>query len=135
MTNLIIKTTDISCRWFFLAFLKLFFESTVGEKEELFAYIISKGKDKKTKDCIAHKFIGGGAYTTTTFVDDLKVLYFTDYILNNKFNNFEEFIGSLLKKYFERFYSVSEEKLINFIKNHRSIFKGIYKSIYAIDLR
>lgn len=116
-------------------FLIKYYESTQAEKESLHEYVIACSKNKKTKDCIAHKFIGGGAYTTSTFIDDLKMLFFANYTISNNFDSFEDYLDKILFKYKTKFPTFRVDKTMYFIKNHKSIFKIIYKrlSIIALD--
>ncbi|MCI5582995.1 MAG: hypothetical protein MR357_04705, partial [Anaeroplasma sp.] len=55
-------------------FINLYLSATSEEKRELADYVILCSVNKKTKDCIAHKYISGGAYTGTTFNDDINVI-------------------------------------------------------------
>ena len=46
----------------------------------MFKYVIKENKNKKSKDCIAHKLVAGGAYTRGTFIEEVKVLYYINNI-------------------------------------------------------
>ena len=55
-------------------FIEYYLSSSSDEKMELYEWVKNCSKNKSSKDCIAHKFVSGGAYTTSTFVDDINVI-------------------------------------------------------------
>lgn len=110
-------------------FLSLYAEATDNERESLGKYVSAMLHTKDTQDCIAHKFINGGSYTVSTFVDDLKVLYFTNILLQNRKLDFDSYIEIIVNKYSEKFFSFHKDFVLKFIKNHKSIYKSIFNKI------
>lgn len=110
-------------------FLELFKDASQEEKDQLKEYVISQHKIKESKDCIAHKFVSGGAYSTGMFRNDLKMIYFVHETEKNKKMSFENYIEFIIDKYSEHFISCNKDKLKKFILGHKSVFKKIYDTI------
>lgn len=104
------------------SFLEIFLRSSENDKRLLFESVEVNSKIKNSTDLIAHKYKSGGVYTSMTFVDDLKVLYFTKIVLDAKEENQYDYLKLIIDSYVSIFPS-SNRKFINaFIKNHLSIF-------------
>ena len=109
-------------------FIDLYHKSTAFEKEKLKEYLLRENLNKKTKDCIAHKFTSGGAYQTSTFREDLRMLYFVNYVMDSGYFK-QEFFDDYISECKLNFIASDVSELSKFITNHKSVYMKIYKKI------
>lgn len=111
-------------------FVKCFFNSTNSEKQELYDYVKMCSRNKNSTDCIAHKFVSGGAYSVPTFVDDLRVIISLLILLMLQDVNSINY----LRLYAKLFHIIKDDNLIGFYNNNRTIFDSTYnKTINKIN--
>lgn len=106
------------------AFVDTFKNSSQEEKEQLSEWVLSCSKNKDTTDCIAHKFIGGGAYTGKMFNEDINIILNTLILLtlqDKDYNNFISIISRL------RGSSIRVERIQEIITDNKEIFDSVYK--------
>lgn len=112
-------------------FLSLYKNATTDEKIKLSDYVIncsnlSKEQIIQKNDLISKKYISGGQYLTSTFIDDVKTLYISYNV--QQCNNGDCF--SLIKNIYLLFKdfdsNVKLDKLIEFVKIHKDVFDVIF---------
>lgn len=113
------------------SFIQNFLNSTEEEKTKLKKYVIRDNKKEysASKDCIGHKFAPGGAYSTATFKDDLKMLLMLDETVRLTCFEFSEFIDKIINTYATLKISVDKEKINRFIQGHRSVYNKVYNHV------
>ena len=111
-------------------FINLYANSALEEKEKLYDWVSNCSRDKNTTDCIAHKFIGGGAYTGSMFNEDINIIFCTLILLTLQDRNYLNFI-----KIMSRIYpSINYDKITDIVKKNETIFNESYnKSIGKIN--
>ena len=108
-------------------FVEKYIASSDYEKSRLQSYVINEQKNKKSKDCIGHKFVGGGQMLPGHFIEECKTLYVAYRISKQKYKSFDEMLENLFKIY-DKIAVVSDyTKIKNFIAGHRSIYEDIFK--------
>lgn len=112
-------------------FIQNFMKATVKEKDELKEYVIRDNKKEynASKDCIGHKFAPGGAYSTATFKDDLKMLLMLNETVRLTCFDFDEFIERIIDTYATLKISIDKEKVNKFILGHKSMYKKVYSYV------
>lgn len=80
-------------------FIKLFLKSTEEEKKQLYDWVISCSNDRNSTDCIAHKFMNGGAYNGNMFNEDINIILCTLVLLTLQDRNYNNFIMLMSKLY------------------------------------
>lgn len=111
-------------------FLSLYKVSSDESKKKLFSLAVNNFHSKTYADCISKKYKPSGQYHYNTFIDDLKVLYFSTIIADSNPSNLTDYLDSLFKAYSELYY-FDKEKVIKFIADHEDIFQIIYKETYG----
>ena len=107
-------------------FIEKYINSTEDEKSMLQTYVINEQKNRKSKDCIGHKFVGGGQMLTGQFIDECKTLYVTYSVTKKQYESFEEMLDTLFDIY-NNISTVSDyDKIKSFIEGHRSIYEDIF---------
>lgn len=107
-------------------FLTLYTQSTEADKTELFDYVSMCSKDKKSKDCIAHKYVNGGTFSATMFNDDINITLCVLVIAAIKDTSWDGFI-SLISK----FYLVCDEKIKHFMDEYVDIYNDVYNRTFG----
>lgn len=110
-------------------FLYLLKNSKNEEKKRLYDLCVNNYHNENFNDCISYKYKPGGQYTKNTFVDDLKTLYITFYLIRNRPLSFKEYINSVLSGY-ENLYEVKKTETLDFVYAHTEIFEVIYEEIF-----
>lgn len=101
-------------------FIKAYENSTDMEKNELKEYVVKCSETANSKDLIAKKFKSSGVYSVATFIDDLKVIYFSLIVLESYSMDFSNYIDNIINEY-KNIYSTTNEKAIyDFINGHKS---------------
>lgn len=108
-------------------FLKKYKESSEEEKVMLHAYVINEQKNKKSKDCIGHKFVAGGQMLKSTFLEETEILYYTYVISKEKYDSLEMLIDKILNLYSEIHNTLNKEVIYKFIKNHKSMYQYVFE--------
>lgn len=111
-------------------FLKIYLSSTEEEKEKLYQYAVTQYKNKLYMDVISYKYKPSGQYAKNTFIDDLKILYFTYKTLNNKPQNLTDYISDLFEEY-EKLYVFDKKTAVNFVENNINVFQTIFKETFG----
>lgn len=111
-------------------FIQLFESATDAEREELYEWVIEQSKNKSSADCIAHKFVSGGAYTTATFNDDLKVLLSILILLMLQDKNAKNYLELFTKIFVNTNYA----KILTFYQDNIDVYSSVYEnSIQVIN--
>ena len=108
-------------------FLKKYKDSSEEEKTMLHSYVINEQKNKKSKDCIGHKFVAGGQMLKSTFLEESELLYYTYIISKYKYGSLEELIDKILDLYSEIHCTLNKDIINKFIKNHRSMYQYVFE--------
>ncbi len=108
-------------------FLQKYMTSTKEEKEMLFSYVINAQKDRKSKDCIGHKYVAGGAMLKSTFLEECELLFYTYSLTLHKYDTLEEMVERLLELYKEIHGTLNKDVIEKFIKNNRSIYQSVFE--------
>lgn len=103
-------------------FVKLYTSSTPDEKKKLYNWVLTQSGNKKSVDCIAHKFVSGGAYSASTFIDDLKVLISLLILLMLQDEDAENYIDL----YAQIYRNVRASKVKAFMTQYQSVFDITY---------
>lgn len=103
-------------------FIKNYISSPKESIDKLKNYVIACSKDRKSTDLIAHKYVASGVYSGFAFNDDIKVIYFTHLLLSLINESFEQYVDGIVNAYCSIFENTNKEKILNFIKNHKSIY-------------
>lgn len=90
-------------------FIKLYLNASTDEKQKLYDWILMCSKNKKSTDCIAHKFVSGGAYSASTFHEDINIVFQgvvidVRYLLHNYLGNHDkekEQLAQVIEQYFK----------------------------------
>ncbi|WP_443738835.1 hypothetical protein [Treponema sp.] len=109
-------------------FLKIFINSTEEEKNELKKYLIKCSTDKKSKDCLAHKYVSSGAYSVKSFGEDINISLCVLVIAALQDKTWEAFLSIICKFY----PSANHGKILDFMAKNRSIYDEVYKNTFAI---
>ena len=117
-------------------FLKIYISATKEEKKELKDYVINQPKNReitKEETCaISYKYKSTGSFVKSTIVDNAKIQYFTLMLLDNQYNNYNDFFEYALMKYSEIYKDIDNCKISNFIEYHQEVYKLIYEEIFNI---
>lgn len=109
-------------------FIKLFIDSDETEKNELKKYLIQCSEDKKSKDCLAHKFVSSGAYSVRSFCEDINISLCILVISALQDKTWEAFLKIVCKFYS----STSYGKIFDFMSGKRDIYDKIYEKSFGI---
>lgn len=110
------------------SFVKIYLNSTKEEKEELFNYVIKCSQNKKSNDLIAHKFVSGGAYSASTFNDDINIIFSILILLSLEDINWDNYINIICKCY----YLCDEQKIKSFMKENKNIYDEVYENSFLL---
>lgn len=117
-------------------FLKIYIDSTLEEKQELKEYVSNQPKNRETtkeETCtISYKYKSKGSYVKSTIIDNAKIQYFTLALLDREYKNYSEFFEFALIKYSEIYRDTDTDKVINFIEEHKDVYKLIYEEVFNI---
>ena len=108
-------------------FIRLFLQSTENEKNQLFEWVIGCSKNKKSVDCIAHKFVSGGCYTGGMFNEDVNIILCTLILLTLQDENYKNFISLATKLY----QTVNLDKLKEIICQNEEVFNESYNNSFG----
>ena len=108
-------------------FLKKYKYSSEAEKTMLHSYVINEQKNKKSKDCIGHKFVAGGQMLKSTFLEECEILYYTYSIAKNSYESLEDLTNRIISLYSDIHNTLNKEIINKFIKNHRSMYQYVFE--------
>ena len=104
-------------------FIDLFTKSTDADKASLFDWVIMCSNNKASKDCIAHKFVSGGAYTGSMFNEDVNILLCTLVLVTLQDKNYNNFIELMARVYGP---GVRKEVVKSVVSSYSSVFDKSY---------
>ncbi len=107
-------------------FIEKYISSSEEEKSMLHTYVINEQKNKRSKDCIGHKFVAGGQMLPGQFVEECKTLYVAYRISKKKYETLDEMLEELFKIYDEISVVNDYSKIKDFIEGHLSIYEDIF---------
>lgn len=107
-------------------FIEKYISSSEEEKSMLHTYVINEQKNKRSKDCIGHKFVAGGQMLPGQFVEECKTLYVAYRISKKKYETLDEMLEELFKIYDEISVVSDYSKIKDFIEGHLSIYEDIF---------
>lgn len=139
-------------------FLSIYMNSPTTEKEELYNFInmnyetlkelIKKSKsedeiisaDAKTKlinyqfDVLTKKYQPSGVFNKNMLIDNAKILYLSNFINNNTFRDFSDYINKVINCFCE-IEEIDKGKMCQFIfnNNYKDIFEMCYINIFNPD--
>lgn len=106
---------------------KLYLDAPKDEKQELFDYVLLVAQNKKSADLIAHKFVSGGAYSVSTFNDDINMVFSMLILLSLRDVNWNNYIGIICKCYA----ACNAENIKKFISSNSSIYQKAYDQSFG----
>ena len=98
-------------------------KSNKKEKEELFEWVINCSKNKNSSDCIAHKFVSGGAYTGSMFNEDVNMILCTLVLLTLQDKNYINFVNLMSKLHYPYAHN---DKIKSVINDNIEVFEESY---------
>ncbi len=107
-------------------FIEKYIASSEEEKTMLQSYVIKEQKDKKSKDCIGHKFVDRGQMFPRQFVEECKTLYVAYRLSKKQYENFDEMLESIFEIYDNVSSDCDYTKVREFIEGHLSIYEDIF---------
>ena len=107
--------------------MKKYKDSSEAEKTMLHSYVINEQKNKKSKDCIGHKFVAGGQMLKSTFLEECEILYYTYSIAKNSYESLEDLTNKIISLYSDIHHTLNKEIINKFIKNHRSMYQYVFE--------
>lgn len=112
-------------------FLSLYKEASEEEKNFLFEYVItnstySKEEIKRRNDLVSKKFMSGGQYTISTFIDDVKTLYVAYNVYHSNNTDCFSLICNIYTFVSNFDSNIELERLLEFIKAHEDVFQIVY---------
>lgn len=110
------------------SFVGSYINSTKKEKQELFDYVLLCSKNKKSTDLIAHKFVSGGAYSVSTFNDDINMIFSFLILLSLEDVNWDNYINIICNCY----YTCSEQKIKSFMQENQTIYNAAYDNSFLL---
>lgn len=108
-------------------FVSLYLSSTQEEKQSLFDYVISCSKNKKSKDLVAHKFVSGGAYSVSTFKDDINMVFSAVILLSLHDSNWDNYVNIISKCYA----NCDSVKIQTFMNANKVIYEKAYTNSFG----
>ncbi|MEG1821131.1 MAG: HNH endonuclease signature motif containing protein [Malacoplasma sp.] len=153
------KTDYIYFDTFFLPFnnfdfLSNYINSSKGEKQELYEYIINsfeeykklrnlaKGADQEALNaktivtnyrfecCLTKKYQSSGVFNKNMIVDNAKILFISEYINKNIFRDFRDYIYAVVEKY-SQIENINSGKIFQFIFGEcKDVFEMCYLNIF-----
>lgn len=112
-------------------FIRLYLNSSEHEKQLLHDWVINCSKDKKSKDCIAHKFVSGGAYSVSTFNEDINIILSVLIIASIQDIGWDKYLKVVCQLYV----NCSYERIINFMSNNLNIYNDIYLNTFKLIIK
>lgn len=110
------------------SFVSIYINSTKEEKQKLFDYVLLCSKNKKSTDLIAHKFVSGGAYSVSTFNDDINMIFSFLILLSLEDVNWDNYINIICKCY----YTCNEQKIKSYIQENQTIYNTVYENSFSL---
>lgn len=104
-------------------FIELFLTSSSEEKDKLFDWVLMCSRNKTTNDCIAHKFIAGGAYTGSMFNEDINIILCTLILVTLQDKNYDNFVNLISKLYNS---TIRANVISDIIEKNNTIFNESY---------
>lgn len=115
-------------------FMNLYQKATEEEKYQLYQHVIkrstkSKETIRKINDLVGVKFISGGQYTVTMFIDDIKTLFITFKLTQKIISNTSDLVNAVIDSYCE-FATINKDKIKDFVNLHNDIFNMIFVDVF-----
>lgn len=111
-------------------FISLYKVASNKSKDKLFSLASTNYTLRTYADCISKKYKPGGQYHYNTFIDDLKVLYFSTILAESNPSDLTGYLEVLFKSYGELYY-YDKDKVKVFVSNNEDVFQIIYKETYG----
>lgn len=103
-------------------FAKIYLEATPEERQDLTDYVLECAKNKKSVDLVAHKFVSGGAYSVSTFKDDINMIFSILILLSLHDKGWDNYIDIISKCYA----ACKADKIKEFIAENPEIYNSAY---------
>ena len=113
-------------------FIYAFVNSNQNEKKDLINYVITNHSSNEYIDCVSRKYKPGGNYGFNTFMDELKITYFTRQIMIYNHKDFYDFTFSLLDEY-SNIFNINVKNIYDFIMDNSDVFQAIYSDVFQLD--
>lgn len=108
-------------------FAKIYLSASDKEKQELYDYVAFCSRNKKSADLIAHKFVSGGAYSVSTFNDDINMIFSILILLSLQDTNWDNYINIISKCY-----SVcNASKIKTFISSNSKVYQDAFDNSFG----
>ncbi len=107
--------------------------STDDDLEKISNYVENEKKKSFSRDCIGHKFKNSGQYNTNSFLDDMKIIYMINFIIQNNIlkGDFDFFIDKVIDEYIE-IRRVNKQNILNFIIQEKHVFQDFFDEIKGV---
>lgn len=112
-------------------FLKLFFESSEKDREELKEYVYNNWQKRNYACCISQKFVGTN-YSKPELIDDLKIFMFSLEMSKIKYTEFEDTIRNIIHIYSSE-YDINEDAVVDFVMENKNIFEPILINVFKVE--
>lgn len=106
---------------------KIYLDSTEDEKQNLFDYVLLVSQNKKSTDLIAHKFVSGGAYSVSTFNDDINMIFSILILISLRDVNWDNYIDIICKCYS----TCNAERIKKFMSSNSLIYQMSYDQSFG----
>lgn len=106
---------------------KMYLNSTIKEKEELFNYLLEASREKNSSDLIAHKFVSSGAYSVSTFNEDIKMIFSILILISLRDVNWDNYIDIICKCYS----TCNAKRIKKFMSCNISIYQMSYNQSFG----
>lgn len=108
-------------------FARIYLDSSKDERKRLHEYVIACAKNKKSKDLIAHKFVSGGAYSVSTFNDDMNMIFSILILLSLHDKDWDNYVGIVSKCYVK----CTPENIKNFMAENIAVYQAAYQNSFG----
>ena len=115
-----------------IEFLEIYLSASEEEKKEMHDYIIKNRNEKNKECCISHKTETAGIYPYGTAIDEIKIFYFTNLLLDSKSLNVETSLINFLQKYKE-ILNINIDNVISYLKEEHKVIDSVLLEVFEIE--
>lgn len=109
-------------------FIKKYLSEGKEEKQKLYDWVLMCSKNKKSTDCIAHKFVSGGAYSVSTFNEDINIVLSVLILASIQDTNWNGYLKVVSKLY----PTCNFDKITSFVNENIEIYNKVYKNTFEV---
>jgi 5-methylcytosine-specific restriction protein A len=107
--------------------------STQEDLNKISNYVENERRKINSNDCIGHKFKNSGQYNANSFLDDMKLIYIINFIIQNNIltGEFDFFVEKVINEYMQ-IRRIDKENILNFINQEKEVFQDFFDEIRGI---